>query len=166
MRVLGTIIIMLISSLVRFYKLFFASLSREGFSENRLFRIGLKRAAWLLFGLFFFPFIIVWNHAGFVFDDLFFPGWRSVKIVKPVFLVGNARSGTTWTHRILAQNDRVLTSPVLWEILFAQSVSWRVLFRWLGRIDAFFFSPANALLRCLDKATFGRSNVHPMGRVF
>jgi omega-hydroxy-beta-dihydromenaquinone-9 sulfotransferase len=41
-------------------------------------------------------------------DSVFFPGYKKKKIDRPVFLVGNPRSGTTFLHRFLAdQGDLV-----------------------------------------------------------
>lgn len=82
---------------------------------------------------------------------------------KPVFIVGNARSGTTWIHRLLSLDAASFSAPKLWEIVFAQSVTWRVLFHGLGNADAAVGSPVRRALRVADRAVAGGSELHPFG---
>jgi hypothetical protein len=51
-------------------------------------------------------------------DRLFFPGYRKVRIESPVFIVGNARSGTTLFHRLLCGDEERFVYFRTWEILF------------------------------------------------
>jgi hypothetical protein len=51
-----------------------------------------------------------------VLDSVFFPGFRRVKVRRPVFIVGHPRSGTTFLHRLLAQTGESATFR-LWEIM-------------------------------------------------
>jgi hypothetical protein len=51
-------------------------------------------------------------------DRLFFPGYRKTRIEKPVFIVGNARSGTTLFHRLLCGDEERFVYFRTWEILF------------------------------------------------
>ncbi len=50
-------------------------------------------------------------------DHVLFPGFRNVPIEKPVFIIGNPRSGTTFVHRFLLHTER-LCAFELWEMLF------------------------------------------------
>jgi hypothetical protein len=90
-------------------------------------------AAALIFSL------IIWNHLGFFLDDLLFPRWKDQKIVQPIFIVGNARSGTTWMHRLFTMNESsdtyCFSGMRTWEMMFAASVTWRLLFFILYNID-------------------------------
>lgn len=81
---------------------------------SRLWHIrGLQRR---VFGQLLRPWIVssalAWLHCyvsvTWALDSLFFPGFKKQAIDRPVFLVGNPRSGTTFLHRFLAdQGDLV-----------------------------------------------------------
>ena len=62
-------------------------------------------------------------------DELLFPRFRKQKIVRPLFIVGPPRTGTTLLHRLLAKDDQ-FTSMRTWEILFAPSIVQKRF--WLG----------------------------------
>ena len=49
-------------------------------------------------------------------DDLLYPDWREQKIKAPLFIVGNARSGTTFAHRVLASSSSSFTYFRTWEV--------------------------------------------------
>ena len=68
-----------------------------------------RRLLILWFLCWFIPVIMIWNHVGLVLDDILFPEWKNVDIGDPLFIVGNARSGTTWIHRILSQDEEKFT---------------------------------------------------------
>jgi len=69
----------------------------------------------LLFSLTGFAFI---NTICMFLDRIFFPGYRKTPIKEPVFIVGNARSGTTLFHRLLSGDDQRFVYFRLWEIMF------------------------------------------------
>ncbi len=50
-------------------------------------------------------------------DHVFFPGFRQVPIDRPIFILGNPRSGTTFLHRFLLETECV-SAFELWEMLF------------------------------------------------
>ncbi len=89
----------------------------------------------IIFGV---PTLMIWNHVGLWIDDLLFPNWGDEKIINPLFIVGNARSGTTFMHRLLTEtdNDKLFTTMRTWEILFAISITWKLLFKIIWKIDA------------------------------
>jgi len=155
----------LVFSLARFFRLYFRAWWDEVIgsrNDAREFRMTAKRAVVLVFLGWLLPSLIVWNHVGLFLDDVFFPKWKEQAVEKPVFIIGNARSGTTWTHRVLAQDTASFTSPCLWEIMFAQSVTWRVLFYRIGRFDMKFGRPLSRIAKWLDKILLGQLSLHPM----
>ncbi len=100
---------------------------------------------------------------GFLLDDLFFRGWRRVSIEAPIFVLGVPRSGTTRLHQVLAQ-DQQFTTFRTWECLFAPSVTQRLFFLGLGRLDRAIGGPFTGLLRKIERQVFaGLDDVHPMG---
>jgi hypothetical protein len=157
----------LLVSLCRFYILWTFSVCREGLSHwtHASFGLSIKRVIILGFLFWFIPHLIVWNHIGFWLDDLFFPDWKNTEIEKPLFLVGNARSGTTWLHRVLIESDStVFTSFKTWEILFAASISWRCLFFKIVQVDREWFCGCGiGVLTVLDRFMLGDIQIHPVG---
>ncbi len=63
-------------------------------------------------------------------DHLVYPGHRKQPINRPIFIVGNPRSGTTFLHRLLLGAGG-MASFELWEMLFFPAITARKL---LGRI--------------------------------
>lgn len=49
-------------------------------------------------------------------DDVLFRGWRETPLDRPVFILGNPRSGTTFLHRFLVGSEQ-LCAFELWEML-------------------------------------------------
>jgi hypothetical protein len=152
-----------LSAFVRFYHFAFSSLWLEYQSSN--FTFSWKRfliVSCLLFG---FPVLLSWNHLGFFFDDLFFPNWRKQEIITPIFIVGNARSGTTWLHRLMVSTlDKQFTSLKTWEIFFAPSVTWRILFHTLYYLDQHLgFASFYQILLYLERILIPKSSLHEIG---
>ena len=71
-------------------------------------------------------------------DLVFFPGYRNQPIIAPIYIVGNPRSGTTFSHRLLAQDDQ-FTYFKLWHTIFPAVTFYKVfgfcsiVDRWVGR---------------------------------
>lgn len=96
---------------------------------------------------------------GFLIDALVFPSWRRQEIIKPVFIVGVPRSGTTFLHRYLAQDPRFSTTPT-WEVLLAPAICEKHFWRFMIRLCAPMFKAAKGLA----PGFFKRMNsVHELG---
>jgi len=54
----------------------------------------------------------------FFLDGILFPGLWKVKVEKPIFMVGHARSGTTLTHRLMSRDAGRFSSFRLYECYF------------------------------------------------
>lgn len=83
-------------------------------------------------------------------DEVAFRGYRKVPIEKPVFILGNPRSGTTFLHRFLIGSEE-LCAFELWEMLFP-AISARKL-----------IGPAVGLLSPLNPARFHSAAAHETG---
>lgn len=59
-------------------------------------------------------------------DHVLFPGFRQIPIDRPVFILGNPRSGTTFLHRFLLHTEE-LCAFELWEMLFPAITARRML---------------------------------------
>jgi len=88
-------------------------------------------------------------------DDVFFPGYRSVEVREPLFVVGLPRSGTTFLHRTLALDEERFTTLRLWELLLAPSVLQRRLLGGLGALDRAVGRPFGRLLAWVEGRVLG-----------
>lgn len=76
---------------------------------------------------------------GLLLDNAFFRGYRSLEITKPVFIIGNPRSGTTFLHKLL-ESTEALCGFQLWEMMFPAITSRKLLSPFVDRMSA--LSPA------------------------
>jgi omega-hydroxy-beta-dihydromenaquinone-9 sulfotransferase len=72
-------------------------------------------------------------------DHLFYPRHRKQPIDRPIFIVGNPRSGTTFLHRLLLGAGDMAAFE-LWEMLFPAITARKLLGRIVPRLDR--LSPA------------------------
>lgn len=93
--------------------------------------------------LLFFYLFYCW--VGYLLDEILFRGYRKVTIKTPVFVLGIPRSGTTFLHRTLAQDEQYTTFKT-WECLFAPSVSHRKIFLFMTWLDDRLGSPLYKLI--------------------
>ena len=63
---------------------------------------------------------------GILFDNLFYPSLKKKKIINPVFIVGNPRSGTTFLHRFLVDNG-IGVGMKLWKMIFPSLIIQKIL---------------------------------------
>lgn len=106
----------------------------------------------LLMSLILAPLFLVWQviqWAGLLLDEVFFSDYRDIQLGSPVFILGVPRSGTTHLHHLLA-NDQRFTTLVMWEALFAPSITLRRLVNILFWVDRLFCSPIRRSLTYLD----------------
>lgn len=130
-----------VHSIWRLYILSIYSIKEELLSTDYFF--SFKRI-FIIFSLIgFFTTIIIWNYLGLFVDEVFlYPVLNFLNIIKsnynlksPTFIVGNARSGTTWLHRLLALDKETFTAMRTWEMVFALSLSWKLLFHSIYLVD-------------------------------
>ncbi|MCE5207164.1 MAG: sulfotransferase [Chloroflexi bacterium] len=79
------------------------------------------------------------NRLCFLLDEIFFPKYRKQEIQKPIFIIGNPRSGTTFLHRLLHKDTDSFTAFTVWELALAPSITQRRIIwafvkagRWIG----------------------------------
>jgi len=108
------------------------------------------------------PTLALLHTVTFPLDPIFFPSLRRTKIHKPVFVVGHARSGTTYLHRMLA-NDPRFSYVLLWEMFFPSLIEKKLL-RALLRLDSRLGGRLRKRIDALDERLFSKSNsVHESG---
>ncbi|WP_231743506.1 sulfotransferase [Mycobacterium sp. GA-2829] len=108
------------------------------------------------------PLFAVLHTVTFALDPLVFPASRRKEIRSPIFVVGHARSGTTYLHRMMA-NDPRASYVLLWEMFFPSLIEKKVL-RTVLRWDERFGGRLRRRIDALDERLFSRSNsVHESG---
>jgi len=117
--------------LAGFLRFTYYSLFKSGATKPRLWP---KRLLVLLLLYTIYPAaqVVIW--LSFLLDDLLFPEYHDVEIDKPLFILGNPRSGTTFLHRLIARDRANFSTMSTWEIA-APSVSLRRWVRGLSRLD-------------------------------
>ena len=84
-------------------------------------------------------------------DALLFPAWRHQRVERPLFVVGNFRSGTTLLFRMLSRGIPTASSPATWEIYLAPTVSQRLFWRTAAAVDRALGSPIGDIVRRMNR---------------
>ncbi len=130
-------------------------------SANTPGRLTRKRIIFLLL------FYIVWipvslfNWLCFALDDLLFPAYKKQPIEKPLFIISNYRSGSTFLHRVLSQ-DQNFTSMRTWDMYITPSITQRKLVKAIDAIDKLIGSPLRRLVIAIDKVGLQKVDIHPI----
>ena len=131
-------------------------------SEHTPGRLTPKRFFILLFIFLVYP---LWHFSirlAYGVDNLFYPEHKQQSIEKPIFIVGNFRSGTTLLHRTLAKDPR-FTGMKAWEIFVAPSIIQRKLIHWLMRINRAIGDPIQKIINLFERALKNNSYMHKTG---
>ena len=88
------------------------------------------------FGIFVLKILV---SIGMALDFLFFPSIDKKKIIKPIVIVGNPRSGTTFLQRFLV-NQRIGAGMQLWKMLYPSLTMQKIIKPFLSLMEK--FSPA------------------------
>ncbi len=123
-------------------------------------RLTRKRLLFLLLFYSVWPAWAVFTGFCFWLDDLLFPGYKNQPVEKPLFIIGNFRSGSTFLHRLLARDARVFTSMRTWDIFITPSITQRKISAWVARLDRALGSPLKRLLVKIDNRSLGKVRIH------
>jgi hypothetical protein len=146
------------------FRLFWRSFYRSFFAaKNTPARLTRKRFFFLLL------FYLVWPAGSLVhwfcfwLDDILFPAYKNQQIEKPLFILGNLRSGSTFLHRLLSRDTETFTSLTTWDIYLTPSVTQKKITQFVARLDTKFFNNTlHRLLHAFDRATLGKLKIHPI----
>ncbi|MBI5933602.1 MAG: sulfotransferase [Chloroflexi bacterium] len=145
------------------FKLFWRMAYRSFFQwKNTPARLTRKRFIFLALFYLVWPIGSLFHWLGFFLDDIFFPAHKTQPIEKPLFLLGNFRSGSTFLHRLLSRDATTFTSLTIWDIYLAPSVTQKKLTQFVFRLDARLGGHLNRALRAFDKRTLGKFRIHPI----
>jgi len=133
---------------------------RLAFREKN--RAGRRRLFFTLFVL--LPVVSSFTAICFFLDGIFFPGLHRLKVRKPVFIVGHARSGTTLMHRILSRDVERFSYFLFYEMFFPSLLQKKCI-RFLAWQDRKFWgSRIEKKLRAWETRKFAASqDSHKMG---
>jgi hypothetical protein len=96
-------------------------------------------------------------------DEIFFPGYRSVEIKRPLVISANPRSGTTFLHRLISLDEERFASFKLRHALLS-SISMTKLMDFLTPVDRFFGGPLKRLIdRGFQKGFTRWEGIHKVG---
>ncbi len=93
-------------------------------------------------------------------DDIFFPAHKTQPVEKPLFLLGNFRSGSTFLHRLLSRDSETFTSLTIWDIFLAPSVTQKKITQFISRLDNRLGGHLHRLLYAFDRRTLGKIRIH------
>jgi hypothetical protein len=96
----------------------------------------------------------------FFLDDIFFPGYKTQPIEKPLFIIGNLRSGSTFLHRLLSRDSETFTSLTTWDIYLTPSVIQKKITKFVSRLDHKLGGHLHRLLYAFDRRTLGQFKIH------
>jgi hypothetical protein len=99
----------------------------------------------------------------FLLDGILFPGYRRQPVDRPVFIVGNYRSGSTFLHRVLAKDTRSFATFRTWEIYLAPSIAQRKLIRGIGIADRMLGGPLHRFVAAWESQVLQPIEIHRTG---
>lgn len=143
------------------FRLFWRMAARSFFgSKNTYAELTRKRVLFLALFYTVWPVWGLFTWFCFFLDDILFPAYKQQPIEKPLFILGNFRSGSTFLHRLLSRDAGMFTSLRTWDIFLMPSITQRRLFHFLAQVDGLFGSPLVRLLHGLDKRSLGKVRIH------
>ena len=119
-----------------------------------------KRLTFLILFYLIWPVGSLFIWLGLLLDDIFYPAYKNQPVDKPLFLLGNFRSGSTFLHRLLSRDQENFTSLTTWDIYLAPSVTAKKLIQVIGRVDRLFGSPLKHAAMAFDRRSLGKVRIH------
>ncbi len=122
-----------------------------------------KRLGIHLLLLLLIPLWAAFNTVFLLLDYVCTPLFQKTEIKQPVFIVGNARSGTTFFHRLLCGDEERFTYFRMWEILFPSVIQKKILRGSFGLFERLFPKAFQALVDWEANLFPEFSKQHPIG---
>jgi omega-hydroxy-beta-dihydromenaquinone-9 sulfotransferase len=143
------------------FRLFWRTTYRSFFkSTNTPARLTRKRIIFLLLFYTVWPIGQLMHWFCFFLDDILFPAHKTQPIEKPLFILGNLRSGSTFLHRLLSRDAETFTSLTTWDIYLTPSVTQKKITQFVSRFDKKLGNPLHRLLYEFDRRTLGQFRIH------
>ena len=143
------------------FRLFWRTTYRSFFgTKNTPARLTRKRIIFLLVFYTIWPVGSLIHWLCFFLDDIFFSGHKTQPIEKPLFILGNLRSGSTFLHRLLSRDSETFTSLTTWDIYLTPSVTQKKITKFFSRLDRGLGGHVHRLLYEFDRRTLGQFKIH------
>jgi omega-hydroxy-beta-dihydromenaquinone-9 sulfotransferase len=143
------------------FRLFWRTTYRSFFgAKNTPARLTRKRIIFLTLFYLVWPIGSLVHWFCFFLDDIFFPAYKNQPIEKPLFILGNLRSGSTFLHRLLSRDSETFTSLTTWDIYLTPSVIQKKITQFFARIDNKLGGHIHRALFAFDRATLGKIKIH------
>jgi omega-hydroxy-beta-dihydromenaquinone-9 sulfotransferase len=143
------------------FRLFWRTTYRSFFaSKNTPAPLTRKRIIFLLLFYLVWPIGSLVHWFCFFLDDILFPAHKTQPIEKPLFILGNLRSGSTFLHRLLSRDSDTFTSLTIWDIYLTPSVIQKKITQFIARLDKKLGGHLHRLLREFDRRTLGKFKIH------
>lgn len=143
-----------------FWRTFYRSFLK---SKNTPAQLTKKRITFLLLFYIVWPLGQVMHWFFFWLDDILFPAYKNHPIEKPLFIIGNFRSGSTFLHRLLSRDAETFTSLTTWDIYLTPSVTQKKITQFVAALDNKYFGRfLHRALFAFDRATLGKIKIHPI----
>jgi hypothetical protein len=143
------------------FKLFWRMTYRSFFaSKNTPANLTLKRFKFLLLFFLIWPIGTLIHWFCFFLDDILFPGYKTQPVEKPLFILGNLRSGSTFLHRLLSRDRETFTSLTIWDIFLTPSVTQKKITQFVARLDNNLGGHLHRLLGEFDRQTLRKIKIH------
>jgi len=146
------------------FRLFWRTFYRSFFdNKNTPARLTRKRLLFLIIFYSIWPLGTLMHWFFFWLDDILFPAYKTHVIEKPLFILGNLRSGSTFLQRLLSRDEETFTSLTTWDIYITPSVTQKKITQFISRLDKKFLGGIlHKWLYAFDKATLGKIKIHPI----
>jgi len=146
------------------FRLFWRTFYRSFFdNKNTSARLTRKRFLFLLLFYTVWPLGALMHWFFFWLDDILFPAHKTHVVEKPLFILGNLRSGSTFLQRLLSRDEETFTSLTTWDIYLTPSVTQKKITQLVSRFDKKFLGGIlHKWLYAFDKATLGKIKIHPI----
>ena len=119
-----------------------------------------RRLRFVALLVFVLPPLALLTHLCLALDHLLFPGFKKVKIEKPIFIVGNLRTGSTFLHRLIAGDTEHVASFRTVD-LFIQAIVVKKVVALLGQLDEGCRAPVRRTAQWLEERTLtGFRKIH------
>ena len=143
------------------FQLFWRTIYRSFFAaKDTPAHLTHKRIIFLLLFYLIWPIGSLMHWFCFFLDDILFPGHKTQPIEKPLFILGNLRSGSTFLHRLLSRDSETFTSLTIWDIYLTPSVTQKKITQFFSRLDHKFGGHLHRLLYEFDRRTLGQFKIH------
>src|SRR5215207_2291373 len=143
------------------FRLFWRTTYRSFFgSKNTPARLTRKRIIFLALFYLVWPIGSLIHWFCFWLDDILFPAYKTQPINKPLFILGNLRSGSTFLHRLLSRDSETFTSLTTWDIYLTPSVTQKNITQFVSHVDKKLGGHLHRLLHEFDRRTLGKLKIH------